>query len=107
LISIDLYRSLFDWADFRRTKGGVKSHLMLEHDTYLPVWAFISEAKHHDKKNIETLDPVAGLVRGAFVVIDRGYNDYAMLNVWNDRKINFVCRYGELIQMGSYDSASA
>jgi hypothetical protein len=65
---------------------------MLEHNTYLPVWAYISETKHHDQKIIETLDPVAGLVKGAFVFIDRGYNDYKMLDVWNDRKINFVCQ---------------
>ncbi|MDR1658382.1 MAG: hypothetical protein LBT47_12700 [Deltaproteobacteria bacterium] len=65
---------------------------MLEHDTYIPVWTFISEAKHQNKKIIETLDPFAGLVKDAFVVIDRVYNHYKMLDIWNDKMINFVCR---------------
>jgi hypothetical protein len=33
---IDLCLSLFDWARFRRTKGAVKLHLVLDHDGYLP-----------------------------------------------------------------------
>jgi hypothetical protein len=90
--TIDLCHSLYDWADFRRTKGGVKLHMMLEHDTFLPVWAHITEAKHHDKMILETVDPVLGLKRGSFLCVDRAYNDYAMLNLWNDRGVNFVCR---------------
>jgi hypothetical protein len=90
--TIDLCHSLYNWADFRTTKGGVKLHLMLEHDTYLPVWAYISPAKNHDQKILETIDPVAGLAKGSFVVMDRAYNDYLMLHLWSDRNINFVCR---------------
>jgi hypothetical protein len=33
---IDLCISVFDWAKFRRTKGAVKLHLVLDHDGYLP-----------------------------------------------------------------------
>ena len=33
---IDLCLSMFDWAKFRRTKGAVKLHLVLDHDGYLP-----------------------------------------------------------------------
>jgi hypothetical protein len=90
--TIDLCHSLFDWANFRSTKGGIKLHLMLESDTYLPVWAYISEAKCHDKTALETIDPVRGLPKGSFVCMDRAYNDYSMLNSWNERGINFVCR---------------
>jgi hypothetical protein len=90
--TIDLCYSLFDWAHFRQTKGGIKIHTMLDNRTYLPVWAYVSEAKRHDKKILETLDPVSGLPKGSFVCVDRAYNDYAMLNNWNERGINFVCR---------------
>jgi hypothetical protein len=89
---IDLTHSMFNWALYRATKGGVKLHLMLEHDTFCPVWAFITNAREHDQKVLETVDPVRGLPKGSFVVADRAYNDYAMLNLWNERKINFVCR---------------
>jgi hypothetical protein len=37
---IDLSRSLFDWAQFRRTKGAVKLHLLLDHDGYLPSYLY-------------------------------------------------------------------
>ena len=33
---IDLCATLYDWAKFRRTKGAIKLHLLLDHDGYLP-----------------------------------------------------------------------
>jgi hypothetical protein len=90
--TIDLCLSLYDWALFRSTKGAVKLHLMLEHDVYLPVWAYVSEARSHDQKILETVDPVRGLVKGSYVVVDRAYNDFEMLSLWTKRGINFVCR---------------
>ena len=42
---IDLCAELFDWAKFRRTKGAVKLHFMLDHDGYLP-----SVAGHHRRQ---------------------------------------------------------
>jgi hypothetical protein len=92
---IDLTLSLYNWALYKQTKGGVKLHTMLENDVFLPVWAYVSNAKDHDQKVLETVDPVRGLPKGAFVVMDRAYNDYAMLNLWNKRGINFVCRAKE------------
>jgi hypothetical protein len=83
---------MFDHALFRRSKGGIKLHPLLEHDVYLPVWAHITEAKIHDRKILETIDPVLGLPRGSFVAVDRAYNDYAMLFGWHRKEINLVCR---------------
>jgi hypothetical protein len=45
---IDLCASVFDWAKFRRTKGAVKLHLLLDHDGYLPTFALITEGKAHE-----------------------------------------------------------
>lgn len=39
---IELCVSLFDWAKFRRTKGAVKLHLLLDHEGYLPQYAHIT-----------------------------------------------------------------
>ena len=80
--TIDLCHSLYDRADFRATKGGIKVHLMLEHSTCLPVWVHITEAKCHDKKILETVDPVVSLTKGSFVCMDRAYNDYEMLHLY-------------------------
>ena len=41
--TVDLVLSLFDWAKFRRTKGAVKLHLLLDHDGYLPSFALIRQ----------------------------------------------------------------
>jgi len=41
--TIDLCVKVFDWARFRRTKGAVKLHLVLDHDGYLPSYAHITE----------------------------------------------------------------
>lgn len=45
---IDLCGEMFDWAQFRRTKGVVKLHVLLDHDGYLPCFAFIQPGKVHE-----------------------------------------------------------
>jgi hypothetical protein len=45
--TIGLCLSLFPWAKFRRTKGAVKLHLLLDHDGYFPTYAYISNGKKH------------------------------------------------------------
>jgi hypothetical protein len=90
--TIDLCQSMYDWALFRTTKGGIKVHLMLEHGVFLPAWLFVSNAKDHDQKILDTLDPVSGLPKGSFVCMDKAYNDFEMLHRWTTRGINFVTR---------------
>jgi len=70
---IDLCASLFDWAQFRRTKGAVKLHCLLDHDGYLPSLVVITEGKRHDVRVARTLRVAPGTI----VVMDRGYTDYA------------------------------
>ena len=41
--TISLCLSLFPWAKFRRTKGAVKLHMLLDHDGYLPDYAYICQ----------------------------------------------------------------
>jgi hypothetical protein len=69
---IDLSLSLFDWAKFRRTKGAVKLHLLLDHDGYLPSFAVITDGRTSDIKVARRMrfDP------GSVLVMDRGYIDY-------------------------------
>ena len=42
---IELCVTMFDWARFRRTKGAIKLHRLLDHDGYLPVFAHICKVK--------------------------------------------------------------
>jgi hypothetical protein len=37
--------SIFDWAKFRRTKGAIKLHLLLDHDGYLPCYGVLTDGK--------------------------------------------------------------
>ena len=59
---IDLCLSLFDWAKFRRTKGAVKLHLLLDHDGYLPCFGVITDGKAHDVKARTRLRFAAGTI---------------------------------------------
>ena len=69
---IDLCLELYDWAQFCRTKGAIKLHLLLDHDGYLPSFACVTEGKVHEIRMARQMrfDP------GTIVVFDRGYTDY-------------------------------
>lgn len=88
---IDLCLEMFDWAHFRRTKGAIKLHLLLDHDGYLPSFAVITEGKVSDVKVAHQFqfDP------GTIVVDDRAYNDYELFGRWTARGVYFVTRMKE------------
>lgn len=85
---IDLCAEVYNWAKFRRTKGGVKLHLLLDHDGYLPSYAVIESAKTAEIKVARSLhfDP------GTIVVFDRGYIDYKWFTSLTEQQVYFVTR---------------
>jgi hypothetical protein len=85
---IELCASLFDWARFRRTKGAVKLHLLLDHEGYLPQYAHITEGKVHEVNVLKKLR----FSPGAIVVIDRGLVDYQLFGEWAEDGVYFVTR---------------
>ena len=85
---IDLCLSLYDWAKFRRTKGAVKLHLVLDHDGYLPSFGLITDGKVQDV----TVARQLSFAPGTIVVDDRGYNDYRLFAEWTAAEIFFVTR---------------
>lgn len=86
--TIDLSLSLFDWAKYKRTKGAVKLHLLLDHDGYLPSFAVITPGKTSDITVARRLhfDP------GTVLVIDRGYIDYEWFIRLSAQGVFFVTR---------------
>ncbi len=86
--TIELCVSLFDWAKFRRTKGAVKLHLLLDHEGYLPVFAHITDGKVNEVKIAQTLI----FPPGSIVVMDRGYTDYALYGRLTTEGVYFVTR---------------
>lgn len=89
--TISLCLELFPWAKFGRAKGGVKAHVLLDHDDYLPAYVLITEAKTSDVRVAQWLD----LNPGSIVAFDRAYNDYALFGKWTERDVFFVTRLKE------------
>jgi putative transposase len=85
---VSLCLSLFPWARFRRTKGGIKLHTLLDHDGYLPAFVAISPAGEHEVRKARSLS----LPKGSIVVEDLGYTDYAWYAQLTAQKIFFVTR---------------
>ena len=85
---IDLCLSLYDWARFRRAKGAVKLHLLLDHDGYLPQFAVLTDGKTHEL----TVARKLRFEPGAVVVFDRAYTDYEWFAELGRRGVFFVTR---------------
>jgi hypothetical protein len=91
LLSVDatvvaLSLKAFPWADYNRTKGGIKVHVVLDHADYLPRYACVGEVRKHDVQYARSLS----LPPGSIVALDKGYLDLEMFNRWNAEGVYFV-----------------
>jgi len=86
--TIDLCLSLFPWAKFRRAKGAVKLHTLLNLQGDIPEFILISDGKMHDVNVLDHLLPLPG----AYYVMDRGYLDFERLYILHQAKSYFVTR---------------
>jgi hypothetical protein len=86
--TIDLCLSLFPWAKFRRRKGAVKLHTLLDLRGNIPCFIHISHGKMHDVNVLDLLS----IEPGAFYVMDRGYVDFERLYRFTQGSAFFVTR---------------
>jgi len=86
--TVELCATMFDWAQWRQTKGAVKLHLLLDHDGHLPVFGHITDGKTGDVKVAQSLD----FPKGSIVALDRGYTDYKLYARWTKEGVFFVTR---------------
>jgi Transposase DDE domain len=86
--TIDLCLALFPWARFRKRKGAVKLHTLLDLRGNIPAFIHISDGKLHD---VNILDRIA-FEAGSFYVMDRGYIDFARLYALHLSQAFFVTR---------------
>jgi DDE family transposase/uncharacterized protein DUF4372 len=93
---IELCASVFDWAQYRRTKGAVKLHLLLDHQGLLPSFALVTEGRVHESRVARSLrfEP------GTIVVFDRGYADYDWFAALDAQGVFFVTRLKENADYG-------
>ena len=86
--TIDLCLSLFPWANFRKHKGAVKMHTLLDLHGNIPTFISITDGKVHDVNILDEFLPEAG----AFYVMDRGYVDFQRLYIFTLSAAFFVVR---------------
>jgi len=92
--TVDLSLTLFPWADFRKTKAGIKMHTQIDLRGPIPTCIFVSPARQHDVLWLDDLlfEP------GAFYVMDRGYMDFARLHLIAQAGAFFVTRAKDNLQ---------
>jgi hypothetical protein len=86
--TIDLCLSLFPWANFRKHKGAIKLHTLLDLRGNIPTFIYISDGKLHE---VNTLD-ILPVEAGAFYVMDRGYLDFRRLFALEQASAFYVIR---------------
>lgn len=86
--TIDLCLSLFPWAKFRKNKGAVKIHTLLDLAGNIPTCIWITHGKISDVSILDQLIPEPG----AFYIMDRGYIDFARLYILHLHLAFFVTR---------------
>lgn len=89
--TIDLCLSLFPWARFRRTKGAVKMHTLLDVRGSIPTTVSVSNGRTHE---VNWLDELA-FETNAIYIMDRGYLDFARLHTIEQSRAFFVIRAKE------------
>jgi len=92
--TISLCLSLFDWANYKTTKGAVKMHTLLDYDGNLPAYVNITDGKTADNKGAYDIP----LLKGSVIVADRFYNDFNLLNIWDSSGVFFVVRHKDNLQ---------
>ena len=85
---IDLCLSVFPWARFRKTKGGIKLHTLLDLRGNIPSFIRVTEAGVHEVNILDELVPEAG----AIYIMDRGYLDFERLYALHQEASFFVVR---------------
>ena len=86
--TIDLCLALFPWARFRKNKGAVKLHTLLDLRGNIPSFIDITDGKVHDVNVLDILISEAG----SFYIMDRGYIDFKRLYELHQALAFFVIR---------------
>jgi hypothetical protein len=86
--TIDLCLSIFWWAKFRKYKGAIRLHTMLDVKTEIPCYMHITDGKVHE---VNILDRII-YEPGGFYIMDRAFVDWERLYNIHENKAYFVTR---------------
>ena len=92
--TIDLCLSVFWWAKFRTTKGGIKLHTLYVVNTSIPTFIHVSTASENDMNALDLLYYESG----GYYILDRGYVDYERLFRIHQSSAFFVVRAKDNLQ---------
>jgi len=87
---VELPLGLFPWAVYRRRKGGIKLHTLVEGGGMIPEVVVVSEARSHDLAYVDEV--IRGILPDSIIVFDRGYIDYRWFGELEERGVYFVTR---------------
>jgi hypothetical protein len=93
--TIDLCLALFPWARFRKKKGAIKLHTLLDLRGNIPSFISITDGKVHDVNILDQLIPEPGSI----YIMDRAYLDFERLYLLNQCMAFFVIRSKTNTQM--------
>ena len=86
--TIDLCLEVFEWAKFRKHKGGIKIHTLYDIEAQVPAFFHITTASTNDIKAMSEIP----YEKGAYYIFDRGYNDFSNLFKIEQIEATFVVR---------------
>lgn len=92
--TIDLCLAVFQWAKFRKRKGGVKVHVLYDVETQIPTFFHITEASVHDSKAMTEIPYESA----SYYIFDRAYNNFRMLYKIHQIESFFVVRAKKNLQ---------
>jgi len=94
---ISLCIKVFDWATYRKQKGAIKLHTLLDYDGLMPSYLFMTKGSQADVKHAQYMN----MPPNSVIVADRAYEDFKMLFSWNSKNIDFVLRLKKSINYNS------
>ncbi len=86
--TVDLCLNAFEWALFRKKKGGIKIHTLYDLETQIPSFFHITTAKVNDMKAMDAIP----YEKNSFYIFDRGYNDFKRLHDIESSEAYFIVR---------------
>lgn len=96
---ISLCINVFDWAKYRKQKGAVKLHAMLDYDGLMPSYLFMTAGAQADVKHAQYMN----MPPKSVIIADRAYEDFKMLNTWDNNDIDFVLLLKKTIKYKSIE----
>jgi hypothetical protein len=100
---IPLCLSVFDWARYKRAKGAVKLHMVLDHDGYLPSYAVMTDGRTADITAAKRMT----FAPDTMLVFDRGYADHNWWLQLTRQQVHFVTRLKDSVEYGIVEQRPA